>query len=164
VLFRSLEGRMNYLDRINRDGTGRGRVIPQAIIDLIGGSPDYEWVTVRIAEDVPGLSSDQLAVNVRDGSMRSLCTIFCTTYWSVDGKYLAISMTPLRTPTLVLPLPAGQVFPPFPADGSAAMPAWAKLPGAQMLTAAEVVPIEGASKYFFTKGDNLRNLFRVPIR
>jgi hypothetical protein len=29
---------------------------------------------------------------------------------------------------------------------------------------SDIVPVVGASKYLFTKGDNLRNLFRVPIR
>jgi hypothetical protein len=97
VMFRSLEGQSNFLDRINRDGTGRARVLASPITDLVAASPDGEWVTVQVSEKAPGMPTNHVAVRIQDGAMHALCQVFCMTYWSVDGKYLAMAMTPLRT-------------------------------------------------------------------
>ena len=49
---RQLDERVNYLARVNKDGSGRQRISSLAVIDKQGVSPDGEWVVAAAAEEV----------------------------------------------------------------------------------------------------------------
>jgi hypothetical protein len=66
--------------------------------------------------------------------------------------------------TLVVPVPPGRMFPLLPPDGSEPIAAWEELPGARWLDGAAFAPGADPSTYVFTKREELRNLFRIPIR
>ena len=49
LIFRQQEKNANYLYRINRDGSGRERLLSTPILNKAGVSPDGEWVIVNRA-------------------------------------------------------------------------------------------------------------------
>ena len=67
-----------------------------------------------------------------------------------------------RRPSVTVPV-AGQSFPDFPTDGRAAFEAWATLPGSEALDRDHFVPNNHPEVYVFTKADELRNLYRIPL-
>src|SRR5712691_11759356 len=50
VLFRLSEGKINYLYRMNRDGSGRAKVVPYPISTVQNISPDRRWLAAMLPE------------------------------------------------------------------------------------------------------------------
>ena len=48
LLFRGIEGESNFLYRMKADGTGRRKVMPDRILDLMAVSPDGRWVVASV--------------------------------------------------------------------------------------------------------------------
>ena len=48
LVMRSIEGSQNFLYRSAPDGTGRRKVIPDPILDLISISPDGHWAVASV--------------------------------------------------------------------------------------------------------------------
>ena len=164
LVFRSLEGRANFLERMNRDGTGHARISNSPIAQLNGISPDGQWVIAQVSAGIGG-SWEAVAIPVYGGPVQRLCSGSCSAAWSADNRTLGIIVFTgsSSNETLLLPLAPGQIFPPFPTDGSVAMAVWANLPGVRKMDRAVSVPgSDGA--YVFTKSDDVRNLFRIPVR
>jgi hypothetical protein len=68
-----------------------------------------------------------------------------------------------RRPLVVAPVATGQTFPEFPADDRLPFEAWATLAGAERIERDDFVPSADPSTFVFTKSDELRNLFRIPL-
>jgi Tol biopolymer transport system component len=157
LVFRSLEGRVNFMNRIGFDGQDRVQISSIAATDLLRASPDGRWLSFFGTHGVS-------AVPVYGGDAKLLCSSGCEPFWAPDGKvlYLAIGIEPPRR-VLIVPLPPGQVFPDFP-DGSAeALEVWRKLPGVRELERPESIPGLDLSTYVERKYEERRNLFRVPL-
>jgi eukaryotic-like serine/threonine-protein kinase len=67
LIVRSSEGGLNYIDRINSDGSGRRRITPQHILDLFSVSPDGKWAVAGVASADEELTAAVTAFAV-DGS------------------------------------------------------------------------------------------------
>ena len=157
LVFRSLEGHVNFMDRIGVDGKNRVRISDTTAIGRIHMSPDGRWVSFAGG---PG----SIAAPVYGGEPKLLCSRGCEPLWSPDATsvYLGIGIAPPR-PILVVPLKGGRMFPDFPADGGEAPAAWRTLPGAREIERVESVPGLDASTYVETRYEERRNLFRVPL-
>jgi len=172
LVFRALEGHSNYLDRINRDGSERARVLKEPIVQLDQVSADGAWAQARLSGAVAGT----VVVSIETGVTHALCAVLCSLAWSPDVKYLSVGSSlsgalptaPGTTATngrsILVPLAPGQVFPPFPADGSMAISAWAGLPNVTSRAGVGLVPGTDPATYVFTRTSDHRNLFRIPIR
>jgi Tol biopolymer transport system component len=161
LVFRSIEGHLNPMNRIGIDGQNRVRLSDTIAVNGIRTSPDGRWTTFLgpIGDDHGGA----IAVPVYGGASKSVCYRACELMWSPDGAslYLAIGFEPPRS-VLMIPLRPGQSLPDFPESGEA-LPVWRKLPGARMLDHDVGVPGLDPSTYVVTKYDERRNLFRVPL-
>jgi Tol biopolymer transport system component len=157
LVFRSLEGHVNFMNRIGIDGKNRIRISEVSVTGMIAASPDGRWVTF-----VGGAGS--VAVPAYGGEAKLLCLRGCEPVWTPDASalYLKIGFEPPR-PILVIPLKGGQMFPDFPTGGEEALAAWRKLPGAREIDRVESVPGLDASTYVETKHEERRNLFLVPL-
>jgi Tol biopolymer transport system component len=163
LVYRVMEGHANFLERIRRDGTDRTRVVDQAIIDVQAASPDGRWAVVQASGPKVTEATVVLAVPMGGGQPRLLCRGYCRTAWSRDGRFFFLSnVSPART--LAAPIPARQAFPPFPTDDAAGYDMWPALPGVQYLDADFVARGSDPMKYVSVKTDQMRNLFRIPIR
>jgi hypothetical protein len=163
LVFRSLEGHVNFITRIGLDGQNRVRVSDSKTIDFIGTSPDGHWVS--FAGSFAGEKLGVVALPVYGGESKVLCYSLCQPEWSPDAAslYLVVGIGTPRS-ILVLPLQSGHAFPEFPAGSEDALSAWRKLPNARMIQRLPSIPGLDESTYVVTKMDERRNLFRVPLR
>ena len=167
LIYSVLEGKVNLLYRIKKDGTGRARLTDLPITDGSGVSPDGEWVAAGIAGATNGRPSvATVALPVHGGAPRVICPESCIVRWSGDGRflYVRIGTTAARTDdTFVVPIPAGRPLPDFPAAGIGSADAWRALPGVRVIAHDTVYMGADPSTYVFVKMDLQRNLFRIPL-
>jgi eukaryotic-like serine/threonine-protein kinase len=163
IVFRSLEGHINFINRIGADGKTRERVTSDPIVELRGASPDGRWL-VALSARGDNLSRTR-AIPVDGGPPRVICDESCRTEWSPDGRrfFMWKGFFAGRRPLVVAPIPAGQTLPEFPADDRSGFEAWATLPGAEAVERDDFIPSADAATFVFTKADELRNLFRIPL-
>ena len=170
LIFRQLEQNANYLYRVNRDGSGRERLLPTPIVNKSAVSLDGEWVIVNRAATGDGdqaSSADRtetVAISLRGGPPRRICAFNCLpgSTWSHDGRFLSISSG--RGRTLQLPIPPGQVLPDVPPSGIGSPADAVKLPGARLIEQQLAAPGPDASTYVFQKIEVRRNPFRIQLR
>ena len=163
IVFRSLEGHVNFIDRVKADGTTRERVMSFPIVDLLGSSPDGRWLVAMSAQ---GNSLPRtLAIPVDGGSPAVICREVCRTAWSTDGRrfFMWKGYIAGRRPLVVAPVAEGRTLPEFPTDDREAIEAWRALPGAEAIEHDHFVPTSDPGTFVFTKADELRQLFRIPL-
>ena len=169
LTFRQMEKNANYLYRINKDGSGRERLLSTPILNKSAVSPDGEWVIVNraLTEADPaqasgGARQETVAVPIRGGAARRICAFNCQpgSTWSPDGRFLHI---PADGRTAVIPVPPGQSLPDLPASGISSPAAALTLPGARAIEQA-AIPSANPARYVFLKTEFRRNLFRIQLR
>jgi Tol biopolymer transport system component len=77
LFFEATESGTNFVYRMNEDGTGRRKVIPNPIIELQSVSPDGEWVVVQAAVSGEERTRAVVAYSIRDGSVHRICDGLC---------------------------------------------------------------------------------------
>jgi hypothetical protein len=171
LVFRSLEQTRNVVARMSRDGTEREVIADRPIIGLLDLSPDGAWA-IAVA---PGAAeSSSLAISLEGGEVRVICALFsCQADWSEDGRFFIVSLPTrdndqLARTNLVLPVPAGEAFPPLPPEGLTLdeLDEVLAQPGARAIEGANMVPFAfgpDPSTYGFEKIETQRNLFRIPF-
>jgi hypothetical protein len=171
LVFRQLAEKANYLARIHTDGTGLERILEVPISAKDAASPDGAWV---IASGLigPDASKGTYAFSLRDGSRRAICEGPCVVRWSVDGKYLFVTLshspsdekntTSSSGRTLVISLSKGLEDSAIPAGG---FPAAVEQPpaGIQVIQQWLVAPRFDASSYAYEAPEFQGNLFRIPL-
>jgi hypothetical protein len=162
LVFRSLEGTTNFPVRIKKDGSGREPITSAPILEKFDLSPDGEWI---IALTGPGAIS---LVPLNGGAPKKLCPTPCRAVWSSDGRFLYVEIdrgTSAASPgkTLAIPVPAGKSFPDLPPSGIDSVAAGSELPGTRVIEHGSVSPGPDPSTYVFTKTEQRRNLFRIPL-
>jgi eukaryotic-like serine/threonine-protein kinase len=162
LVYRSLEGHVNFMTRIGLDGQNRVRISDINAVTLMKASPDGRWITAL--SPLPNQRFGSVVVPVYGGALKTLCYNGCEPDWSPDGStlYLGLGIEPPR-PVLIVPLQHPHGFPEFPDDEGEATAAWRKLPGARVVEREESIPGLDQSTYVATRFDERRNLFRVPL-
>jgi eukaryotic-like serine/threonine-protein kinase len=161
LIFRSL-AQGNALARIKTDGTGFERIQTVSFLEKGDVSPDGEWVIIRApaASDHPVVET--LAIPIRGGVPRTVCSGACTASWSPDGKFFYVSEF-FAGRTVAIPVPAGKAIPDFSGGGITDLKRAVALPGARAIEEGLISPGSDPSTYVFTKADSQRNLFRIPL-
>jgi hypothetical protein len=162
LVFRSLEGPRNCPARIKKDGSGREPVTSAPILEKFGLSPDGEWVTALTG---PGQLS---LMPLNGGAPKKLCPTPCRAVWASDGRFLYVEIdrgSSAASPgkTLAIPVPAGKSLPDLPASGIDSVAAVSELPGTRVIEHGCLSPGPDPSTYVFTKTEQRRNLFRIPL-
>jgi eukaryotic-like serine/threonine-protein kinase len=170
LIIRQREENANYLDRLDRNGGGRERIIATPILNKSVVSPDGEWVIVNRAQtdapqspEITGRQPETVAVPTRGGSPKRICAFNCLPYttWSPDGRFLFVGDTGR---TAVLPIPPGQPLPDLPAAGIGSPAELHAIAGARTIERVGVLPGLSLSTYVFLKSELRRNLFRIHLR
>lgn len=128
---------------MNRDGSGRSRVVPYAIDAIEGISPGRHWVTAMVPHfDENGVAS--VAIPTDGGTWRRMCDSYCQPTWSTNGKFLFIQVEwPTRTSagrSLAIPVGAGENLPELPAAGIPARADVSVVPGSPSVGRAVLSP------------------------
>ncbi len=171
VFFVGGDGGTKYLYRVNADGSGLQKIVPDPMLFLYDISPDGKAFAAWES------TTSSVAVYATDGSSRTFLCSRCGTageenrgvtpplvQWSRDGKYLYLHTTASRE-TFAVPLRAGQFLPPsFPNQGIRwNRDGFATLPGARALPQERAFGGIDPSVYAFPRVSTHRNIYRIPV-
>jgi Tol biopolymer transport system component len=162
VLFRSLEGRFNFLDRVALDGSGRERMVELPIAELRRVSPDGRAAVVVAPMQASTSLEETVAVDLDARTTALLCADDCAAGWSPDGHQFHLDLANTTVGgdrTLEIPVPPGRALPVL--SGSVAT--WLKTPGARLLPGASDPPA-ATTRFVHVEVTSTRNLFRIPLR
>jgi hypothetical protein len=166
VFFVTLGQQTSYFTRIQKDGSRRERVSALSPIYSRGGiSPDGEWAVLYSPATSADAPPGTVAVPIRGGRAKRICTGLCWARWSDDGRFLFVSVFDASSPerTLVIPLEPGVVVPDLPETGLNVPANQSAIPGTRVIERGRVVPGPDPSIYVFEKTEFRRNLYRVPV-
>jgi eukaryotic-like serine/threonine-protein kinase len=164
LFFRQLDGKANYVARVQEDGSGLTHVLENKVVEIGSVSPDGEWVTVSDIGSVPG----NFAVSLRDHTQRKICAAACFVQWSADGKYMYVTRTgrsPEAEPaegTYAIRIPHGVGLLDLPASG-VDRASEAELAGIQSIPHGYLSPGPDPQTYAYTTAAFHGNLFRIPL-
>jgi eukaryotic-like serine/threonine-protein kinase len=164
LLFRAIEGESNFLESVHADGSGRRKVSPSHIFDLINVSPNGKWALVQAGGWSDENPAAITAFPVEGGEPVKVCLNFCIPGWDVRGEsmYIQFFVTSDQN-TYVLRLRQ--------AGGLAELPTEVALDGELLKKMKPVVVIPhqvdsavSSSLYAYTVNTTRRNLYRIPLQ
>jgi len=165
IYFQVSEGDVDYLYRMNDDGTQREKILPDPIIALRAVSPDERFVAVRRATKVEDNPTAIDILPLRGGPAVRVCSNWCGVDWTRDGKSFYFARPSMKGGsqwrTYVIPLSGGNP-PAFPAKG---VQSDKDLPNLAALQFVEerIHPGPSSSVYSFGKLNSHWNLYRIPV-
>jgi Tol biopolymer transport system component len=165
ILFRLSDGVTHYLAQMNRDGSGRSKVVPYPIGSLLHISPDRRWMTVIMITPGGG-PGGTFAVPIAGGAPRRICP-GCVVIWAPDGKFLYLGVRPESREgagkTAAIPLPPGEMLPDLPVLGFRSMDDPTAFPGSRVIDRFDISPGPDPSIFAYAKTTMHRNLFRITL-
>jgi DNA-binding winged helix-turn-helix (wHTH) protein/Tol biopolymer transport system component len=166
ILFQFTEGKLNYLEQMNQDGSGRSKVFPFPVNQIRSVSPGRKWV-MAIALRPDGNGVGDMAIPIEGGPAVLLCTTICNPSWAPDGKLLFIPVEEqsLAGPgsSLAIPVGPGEVLPAFPKGGIKPLSDPTVIPGSQTVERAELVPGIDIAHFAFVNTTVHRNLYKISL-
>jgi DNA-binding winged helix-turn-helix (wHTH) protein/Tol biopolymer transport system component len=166
ILFQLTEGNANYLEQMNPDGSGRSKVVPYPIIEILGTSPGRRWV-MAVVPTAPGSKGPAVVAIPADGGPPRLLCSFCVPAWSPSGDFLFLSveMASRTSPgrSLAIPVGPGEELPNFPPEGLEPMADASVVPGAHSVPRAILVPGRDPAHFVYVNTVVHRNLYRISL-
>ena len=171
IYFRALD---SFVYRIQKDGSGKQRMLEHPVAELVGVSPDGKWLVVWSvdpdAEGAEGKQQSDFAFPLDGGKPIRIVGDDSLAKWSPDRTLFFLEIDSGGTQagaagkTYVLPIPPGKMLPDFPKGGFRSEGELAKFPGVRVIESADVAPGATNDAYAFSKGTTQRNLYRIPLR
>ena len=164
LVYRANEGGKNYIYTRRQDGSGRKKLLEQAILDLDPVSPDGRWIVVLQRDDTDKDHPYRtLAYPIGGGKPVMICQL-CYLSWSVNGKYLALQFLPppQSQETFLLPVNRERGLPELPPEGFGG-PEEVKKSNRVIVLPNGVDSAFGPEKYSYTMTNIRRNIYRIPI-
>jgi Tol biopolymer transport system component len=169
LLFRFTDNKFNYVGRMNRDGSGRSKVVPYPISTFLSISPDRRWLIAITPLFDAGQTSAFMAVPTGGGPPRPICGNgrVCPSAWSPDGRFLYVPLErQSRTSAgqmIALPVLPETGLPDLPEAGIESAEEAAAIPGSFVVEQANIVPGLDPATYAYVKTTAHRNLFRIHL-
>ena len=165
LLYRASEGGKNYIYTRQQDGSGRKKLLEEAILDLTAVSPDGRWIVVLQKDDANKDHPYRELAYPNDGGRPVVVCGACFAGWSVDGKYLIVQTGPApnsQSQAYLLSVSGKRGLPELPPEG---------LGGGEDLRKASrgiILPrgvdsVLGPENYSYTVTNIRRNIYRLPI-
>ena len=155
-----------FVFRIQEDGSGLRKVIPDSVKMLYDVSPDGKWLAAWSAS---ASGRSVVVASTTDGTQTAICPSCANgsppdqppvVNWSRDGRFVYLHETGLRK-TVAIPLRTGEPLPPLPAGGILSPMAAAALPGARELPQLRAFGGPNPSVYAFARVTTHRNIYRI---
>jgi DNA-binding winged helix-turn-helix (wHTH) protein/Tol biopolymer transport system component len=166
VLFEAAEGNFNYLERMKPDGSERSKLVPYPILDIHGISPGRSWI-IASRPNPRGTDQKLLAIPTGGGSPRVICESDCSPTWSSNGSFLVVPVeAATRTSpgrSLAIPVGPGESLSQLPPDGIRPNANANRIPGAQSVARADLVPGRDPSHYAYVNTTVHKNLYRIIL-
>jgi Tol biopolymer transport system component len=167
IVFGAAEDGKNYIYKTVDGRSGRKKVSGSPVSTIFSHSPDGAWVVVLVPNTGGGSTAHTVAIPVSGGAPVPICTGFCISRWSPDGRLFQIGFDPgsdaSRGQTFVIPT-TGEPLPLIPAEGfQTAAEVAQMLPGVRRFDTAGLTPGLNAETYAYVKTTVLRNLYRLTL-
>lgn len=162
IYFRAAEGSLNFLYRMNRDGSGRARVSAQPILDFFAMAPNGRWAAIsRPLGATPG--ANVIAIPTDGGPAVEMCPGFCLPAWSAVGTRLSIVVDTMQgTMTYEYPVLPSNGLPRIPPGGPQDIMLANGIKGRRTLDGAVYLgPSHGLRAML--REEVHRNLYRIPL-
>jgi Tol biopolymer transport system component len=161
------EGPNKFLYRVNDDGAGLRKALPDPIGYLYDVPPG--------AKVMPVISGNEVRVYPIDGGPPTVVCTACAgaggenrgitppiISWSGDGRFLYLHQNDSNE-TWSVPLQPGQMLPPLPPKGVDRREDFAALPGAHLIPQAFAFAGSNPEVYTYARVTTHRNIYRVSI-
>jgi Tol biopolymer transport system component/predicted Ser/Thr protein kinase len=167
IVFRASEGHTNFAYRMKADGSGRQRLLQDAIIESNAVSPDGALLLAWIATTDEDMPFSMAAIPVSGGVPQRVCTP-CVGRWTLDGRFLVLDWWGSGTmdanrKTFAIPLRDGKMLPPTPPNGIRTRAELDAIAGIRVIDAPAAVFGPRLTIYAFTRTSVHRNLYRIPL-
>jgi serine/threonine protein kinase/Tol biopolymer transport system component len=170
LVFRAIEGGVNFLYRMKVDGTDRRKIISGPILDILAVSPDGRWFVAAAPISGQEHTAAVSAFPVDGGAAVRVCLGYCTLSWDATGKFMYIYFPELREGIYPLPVQHATGLPKLPQAGIAQVEDFANAKAAAaILENVNSAFLENATSavtptfYAFTRVNTRRNLYRIPL-
>jgi serine/threonine protein kinase len=163
LLFRAIEGGSNFIYRMKADGTGRSKISPQRILDLLSVSSDGRWAVAAVPSSDENYPMATMAIAVDGSATVLLCVDYCSLTWDNTGRYAFLSDFERQfNGSYRVPVAHDTGLPSLPAGSFSSVK---ELANSKMST---LIPwqVESAispTTYAFTREDSRRNLYRIQL-
>jgi eukaryotic-like serine/threonine-protein kinase len=165
ILFQATEGKFNYLQQMNPDGSRRSKVSPYPVSTIKDVSPGRRWVMAMVPVG-EGPRVAPMAIPTDGGTPRVICADYCVPKWSSTGEFLVIPIeAPSRTSpgkSLAIPVGPGETLPELPPAGIDLAKAGV-LPGVQSILRGELIPGKDPAHFAYVNTTVHRNLYRITL-
>ncbi|MFZ1203697.1 MAG: protein kinase [Candidatus Acidiferrales bacterium] len=156
IYFRAAEGKLNFVYRMNSDGSQRTKVMQHPILELHGVAPDGRWAIVA-----EGATVQTTAEPIDGGTPVIICAGYCGSGWSHSGRTFSVFLEPMDgMRTITASMPPGKDLPDLP-PGGISDTNLGGLKGVKVVRGI-VYPGPGSVSAAFHEEVH-RNLFRVPL-
>jgi eukaryotic-like serine/threonine-protein kinase len=163
LLFRSVEGGIDFLYRMRIDGTQRQKISPERIFDLFDASPNGRLALVLGEGSDEEKSPTVMVVPLEGGAAVRICSIACWAGWSVHGEFMHLNFyqsADQRTYLLPLPEPGG--IPDVAIENESAETL--KKVKTMAVIPHRVGSVMNKSLYAYMVVSTQRNLYRIPLQ
>lgn len=165
LVYRATEGERNYIYTRQPDGSGKRKLLEEAVLDLTSVSPDGRWIVVLKKEDADKDHPYRTLAYPNGAGKPVIMCAMCIVTWSVDGRYLALQLgLPPNSisQTYLLPVSGERGLPELPLEGLTG-PEDLKKSNRAMELPGWVESALGPEKYSYTITNIRRNIYRIPI-
>jgi len=165
LVYRASEGEKNYIYTRQQDGSGRKKLLEEAVLDLTSVSPDGRWIVVLQKDDADKDHPYRTLAYPNGGGKPVMMCALCIANWSADGKYLLFLLglpASTQSHTYLLPVSGERGLPELPPEGLSG-PEDLKKSNRAMALPSGVDSALGPDKYSYTITSIRRNIYRIPI-
>jgi eukaryotic-like serine/threonine-protein kinase len=156
-----------FLQRINADGTGLRRIIPDRAVFLYDISPDGKRLAAWVGSDINVYSSEggpatPVCSGCAAGGAEDRGVTPPLVRWSHDGKRLYL-FSEQSSHTYSIPLRSGEILPPVPAGGLKLSNVEKSLPEARVIGQQRAFMSSDPSVFAYPIVTTHRNIYRIPV-
>jgi len=172
LIFRAVENNSNFVYRAKSDGTGRRKMIPDPIVDLVSVSPDGRWAVVGMKRsEEQGLAAT--AVPIAGGTPMTICACYTRPFWDLTGSFLYADFIGLDSDgagrvrgnrLYALSVQPGIGFPKLPRGGIASLAELSRSAFIQTPPNSASLTVANPSLYAYVVHTKKSNLYRIPLQ
>lgn len=167
IVFQQTDGKANYLEQMNPDGSNRLKVVPYPILDFWGISPGGRWAMAAVPKTPRADGPVQLAIPLAGGPPRRTCASYCVPKWSTNGQFLFIQVEPVSSTSpgrsLAIPVGPGENLSDLPPGGIATQAEPSVVRGSQSIPRDNLVPGKDPDHFAYVDTTTHRNLYRISL-
>ncbi len=156
-----------FLQKVNADGTGLHRIIPDRAVFLYAISPDGKWMAAWVGADVnvyssAGGTATRICTGCASGGAEDRGVTPPLIRWSRDGKALYV-FSERTLHSYSIPLQPGHILPALPAAGLELSSVEKSLSDARRMAHDRAFMSSSPSVYAYPIVTTHRNIYRIPV-